>query len=415
MDVKSLQAKRDELFLKPSSSMVNGTVVIGLAGAALLAYGLFEGMAPRVWSALLLNVFFFYSIALGGIAFSGMQDVVGAVWGRPIKRLHESFASFIPVGTVFFLVFLACLWFDIFQARDVFPWMKNPAMVEHFPGKNVWLQPWFLVLRDVFAVLVVYALSAWQLSRSTLRDKFFLKSGDCAETTQRALLARDQLRYWSAPILFCYAMCYSLLGFDLLMSLAPTWFSTLWGGWLFSIMMQTLMASILLFLFILKGTSIGSAYGQQQFHDIGKMMHGFSIFFAYLTYAHILTYWYGNVPEETEYFIERLVGPWFWIVCIAPLFNFVIPLYVLLFKAAKWTGIVAVPLALMILIAQWFVYVLVVIPSIDGHHWTASYLDVGGLALILGLFLGSVIYFGRNNVMVGIADPLLPESYELGH
>jgi len=415
MDVKSLQAKQDQLFLKPSSTVVTSVLVVGLSGTALLAYGLFIGMAPRVWSALLLNMFFFYSIALGGIVFSGMQDVIGAVWGRPIKRLHESFASFLPVGSAFFLIFLICLWFDIANARDVFPWMKNPDLVNHFPGKDVWLQPGFLVLRDIFAVVVIFVLSAWQLSRSTLRDKFFLKNGESQESTQRALLARDQLRFWSAPILVCYALCYSLLGFDLLMSLAPTWFSTLWGGWLFSIMMQTLMASTLLFLFILKGTAIGEAYGRQQFHDIGKMMHGFSIFFAYLTYAHILTYWYGNVPEETEYFIERLQGPWFWIVCIAPIFNFVIPLYALLFKAAKWTGVVAVPLALMILVAQWFVYVMVVVPAIDGHHWSASYLDFGGLALTLGLFISSVIYFGKVNVMVGVADPLLPEAYEAGH
>ena len=117
-------------------------------------------------------------------------------------------------------------------------------------------------------------------------------------------------------------------------------------------------------------------------------MHGFTVFFAYLTYAHILTYWYGNVPEETEYFIHRMHGPWLWIVMISPFFSFVIPLFALIFKAAKWTPMAAIPLASIILIAQWFTYMLVVQPeTVRAETLFIPWVEFGGLLLIWGLFM----------------------------
>jgi hypothetical protein len=111
-------------------------------------------------------------------------------------------------------------------------------------------------------------------------------------------------------------------------------------------------------------------------------MHGFSIFFAYLTYAHILTYWYGNMPEETEYFLLRMKTPWLYIVLIAPLLSFLIPLYGLIPKASKWTKMITCPIAIGILVAQWFTYLLVVMPEVVKSG------PFGVPAIEIGMFLG---------------------------
>ena len=217
-------------------------------------------------------------------------------------------------------------------------------------------------------------------------------------------------------MLVVYALTFSLLGFDLLMSLAPTWFSTLWGGWLFAVMMQTLMATLMLFMWSFKGSAIGQVIQRQQFHDVGKLMHGFTIFFAYLTYAHILTYWYGNMPEETGYYIARLHAPWKYIVMIAPLVSFVIPLYTMIPKASKWTKMISGPIAIGILIAQWFTYMLVVMPEVvKAEDFGVPYIEIGLFFGLLGLFLGSVFAFGRRNPMVAVADPLLNAALAEGH
>ena len=201
------------------------------------------------------------------------------------------------------------------------------------------------------------------------------------------------------------------------MSLAPTWLSTLFGGWLFAIMMQTLMATLLVTMWVLKGTPIGSVIQRNHFHDVGKLMHGFTIFFAYLTYAHVLTYWYGNMPEETQYFIKRLEAPWIYIVLIAPLVSFVIPLYGMIPKASKWTKMIGGSIAIGILVAQWFTYLLVVMPEVVGKgEMSLPWVELGAFFGVFGLFLSSVFFFGRRNPMVSIGDPLLHDAMaEAGH
>jgi hypothetical protein len=179
-------------------------------------------------------------------------------------------------------------------------------------------------------------------------------------------------------------------------------------------MMQTLCATLLITMFALKGTPIGQLIGRQQFHDVGKLMHGFTIFFAYLTYAHVLTHWYGNMPEETEYYLHRLHGPWFWIIVIAPIFSFVIPLFALLPKASKWTAAITIPVALSILGAQWFADMLIVMPEVT-NSFGIPWIEVGTLLGFIGLFGTMFFRFAAKTPMVAIADPLLPQALSGGH
>jgi hypothetical protein len=405
---------RDSFYFKATPVFRGGVNAAILVGLTTLAIAFNQAEATRVWGALLFNMFFFFSIALGGVVICAMQDVIGATWGRPIRRLHEGFASFLPVAGIIMVIMFAAIKFDIADARNVYSWIKDPSLVAHIYGKGVWLQEHFMMIRCVVAIAVIIGLSRWQMNLGIKRDQHFI-DGNQQKASAAAEHARDTLRYWSAPVLIAYAVLYTILCFDLLMSLSPLWFSTLWGGWLFAVMIQTLMAVSLIAMFALQNTNFGAYFGRQQFHDSGKLMHGFTVFFAYLTYAHVLTYWYGNVPEETEYFIHRLHGPWFYIVTIAPFFNFVIPLFALIFKSAKWTAIITIPLATMILIAQWATYMLIVMPDTAHAGLSFPWVELGGLALIVGLFLGSFARFGRKTPMLAIADPLLRDAISAGH
>jgi hypothetical protein len=402
-------------FYLPSSSQLRGAVssfvVIGLIALGL---GLSRPeLQTRVWGALLFNTFFFFSVALGGSAFSAMQDVIGAKWGRSVMRIHEAFSSFVPVAALIFLGILASIKFNLAGADKVYSW--NPDVIHHFWGKRSWLVENFWLVRDILALTVIVGLVYWQIGMKTDRDRTFV-AGHKEEADKKAVKVRDTLRYWSAPLLVAYALCFTLLAFDLLMSLAPTWFSTLWGGWLFAVMMQTLMATLILTMWSLKGTAIGQYIKQSHFHDIGKLMHGFSIFFAYLTYSHVLTYWYGNMPEETEYFIHRLHAPWIYIVMIAPLLSFVVPLYGLIPKASKWTKMIVGPIAIGILVAQWFTYLLVVMPEVvKDAPFGLPGIELGIFFGVFGLFLASFSAFGRKNPMVAVADPLLHQSLAEAH
>ena len=414
MNFQDIYDSRDKYFLTSSNTTKGGIALCFVIGAVTIAAGFAAGDPTRVWGSILLNLMYFFGLALGGIAFAAMQDTVGAVWGRPIMRLHESFSSFLPVAAVLFTIFLICIKFDVASAGRVYSWVADPHILDHFWGKKDWLILDFMIVRDIFALACIVVLAMWQLRQKLTRDKLMLAGNADAAKTE-GLQAQKRLRYWSGPVLVVYALCFSLLAFDFTMSLAPLWYSTLWGGWSFAIMMQTLMASTLLIMFSLKSTVIGQVMGRQQFHDVGKLMHGFTIFFAYLTYAHVLTYWYGNMPEFSEYYLHRLHAPWVYIVMATPILVFVIPLFALIPKASKWTPVATIPLCGLILFAQWLTYILIVAPQTTKGSWAVPWIEFGVFLGVLGIFLSCIMWFGKRYPMVGIADPLLPEALAGGH
>jgi hypothetical protein len=412
MSSSSLYDQRKQFYLAVSPTMRGGLIFCILMGAVAFIGGMVAGEATRTWGSFLFNLFFFFAISVGGIAFAGMQDVIGAKWGRPMMRLHESFASFLPLAALCFVIFLFCIKLNILGAGKVYSWIADPDVIHGFWGKEDWLVPEFMIVRDIVALGLILYFAFWQLGQKVRRDHVMVASeSGPSQAREQGLRLQAKLRYWSAPVLVVYAICFSLLAFDLTMSLAPTWYSTLWGGWSFAAMMQTTMASILIFMFVMKDSPVGHLLRQQNFHDVGKLMHGFTIFFAYLTYAHIITYWYGNVPEETEYFLHRLHDPWVKIVIAIPFLVFLLPLFALIPKVSKWTAAITLPICGVILFSQWLVSMLVVIPQVvDGKTWGLPWIEVGLFLGFLGGFLSTILWFGKRFPMVGVGDPLLAEA-----
>ena len=112
-----------------------------------------------------------------------------------------------------------------------------------------------------------------------------------------------------APIIcLFYAFGCSIIAFDQVMSLTPTWFSNifgwyfLWGGFLSAV------AATALICVLLRATTPGwdVEITRARMHDLGKMIFAFSIFWMYLFFAQYIVIWYGNLPEETQFFRLRL-------------------------------------------------------------------------------------------------------------
>lgn len=389
------------------STARGGLIFLVLAGVLTFIAGMVVGEETRTWGSLLFNLMFFFSIALGGVAFGNMQDLIGASWGRPIKRIHESFVAFLPVAVVLFIAFFACIKLDLFQAGKVYKWIADPQMIAAYHGKNVWLQADFMIVRDVIALLVILTLARWHWKKTTAADTVVL-SGELEKAAIVGEQSRKALRHWSAPVLVAYAFLYSLLSFDLVMSLSPTWFSTLWGGLSFSIMMQTLFALTMILMFAFKGGPLGQFIQRQQFHDIGKLLFGFTAFYAYLAYSHVLTYWYTNIPEETSFFLTRMEQPWLKLLVAAPFVSFLVPFSLLVAKPAKWTAYLTIPVCCLVLAAQWVNYLLFVIPELaDAATWIFPWIEFGVMLGFVGVFFLMFARSSRKVPLLCIGDPLL--------
>lgn len=410
MTLNELYEKRNDFFIKDNSAVKNSIFVIGAVGLAALVYG-FITDPVRTWGAVLMNNVFFFLISLGGVLLGGIQDTVGAIWGRPIKRFHESFGRFFTISASIFIVFLVLIKLKVLGAQDVYVWIRNPSMLDHFPGKNVWLTPDFFIIRNIIALLVMVGLVRWSKKQNSLADKAFL-AGKLTEAEELGNLGRDRLRLFSGPVLFAHGTIFTFVVTDITMSLSPLWFSTLWGGWSFAVLMQSLLALILILLFFVQKTSFGAFISRQQFHDVGKMLHGFTAFWGYLTFSHIITYWYGNVPEETEYFIHRLHGPWMGLLIAIGIMAFAIPLFALIPKKSKWTFGASIPIATSILIAQWLMNLVVVQPEVvPADEFGMPLLEIGTLLLFAAGFAFSIYSYGRKNLMVSLPDPMLRKYF----
>ena len=91
--------------------------------------------------------------------------------------------------------------------------------------------------------------------------------------------------------------------------------------------------------------------------------------------ANLLVYEY---TRETSYFITRLQYPWVVFIAVAPILSFLLPLFVLIPKASKWTPAITIPIAVLVIGSQWIAYMMVVIPEVTNpSDWTFPWIELG--------------------------------------
>jgi len=268
----------------PEASRTTVGVLAGLVGLGALAFllGIAGGAGRRTWAIFLVNLIFWSGLAATGPAVAGMIEVTEGRWGARLRRIATSTAAFMPVSFVLFLVLMAGL-------PVLYPWVTTPI-----PKKAAWLNPTFFVLRTVVEVAVLYWVSI-RFARAV-----HASPAGPAEEPGRGERAR-----LAVILLILYGIVLSLLGYDLIMSLDPTWFSGLFGGYI----MVTALYSGFAFLTVLVGIrSLGRptwVMPPKEVQDLAKLVFATSIFWMYFFWSQYLVIWYGNVPIETRFVIAR--------------------------------------------------------------------------------------------------------------
>jgi hypothetical protein len=188
-----------------------------------------------------------------------------------------------------------------------------------------------------------------------------------------------------------------LLGFDLVMSMDPHWISTLFGGYTFVKAFYLGLGALIILAAITqikKGEASGLA--PSHFHDIGKLFFAFCLLWADFFYVQLTVIWYGNIPEETHYVIERTVMvPWNTLAWTVFIVCFIIPFVILLNKKVKSKPLVMIILCSAIIIGFWLEHLLLLAPALshDVHSLPLGVTD--GLITVgfLGLMVMAVSFF----------------------
>jgi hypothetical protein len=274
---------------------------------------------------------FFLSISLGALWFVILQHLVRAGWSVLVRRVAEGIALNLTWVWVLFVPVLYGM-----SKGELHPWAGHheaaaaghgeaghgeapahgeaaahgaaPAAAGHEGGhaltgsKATYLSLGFFSARLAGYFALWIGMAVFFCGGSLQQDQ----SGDPAITSK--------LQWWAPVAMIAFALSASLAGFDLLMSLDPHWYSTIFGLWFFAGGAVSFFATLILTVFLLQSRGLLREISAEHYHDVGKLMFGFTVFWAYVSYSQFMLQWYGNIPEETVWYMRRSTGGGSWAV-----------------------------------------------------------------------------------------------------
>ena len=383
----------------------------GLVGAAAFLYGVVAGDSIRAWQSLLVNFLFFGGLAQAGVVLSAIMRVTSSRWGRGLKRTAEATTAFLPVAFLLLLVLLA-------GVSEWAPWVREPV-----EAKQAWLNIPFFVARQVLGCLLLGGVSVAYVYRSVRPDIGLLdQSGEHVATgfarrliagwrgidEERETAQRAQGRLAPA-VLIAYGWIFTLIAFDFFMSLNPHWFSSLAGGYYF---IGNLFAGFALLAVVAvwarERLQLRAYVGPHQLHDVGKLLFGFCILWAYMFWSQYLVIWFGDLPEETEFIAHRMQGAWAPLAWTVFALVFVIPFVVLLSRAVKTSPRGLTAIACVGLVGMWLERFILVSPSLwHGEGVPLGVIELLVTAGVLGLFAWCYTTFLQTFPVLALSDPRL--------
>lgn len=319
--------------------------LIAAVGALAFLTGTASGNAARMWSVYLVNLVFWSGLAVTGPAIAAMMQLTEARWSPSVRRIALTTSGFLPVSFVLFV--------GLYAGRTVlYPWATTPI-----PAKALWLNTPFFWLRTLAGAAVLFGV-AFAFVRALLKDT--VPSDLARERTRRNRLAVILLMLWVGVV--------SLWGFDLVMSLDPRWYSGLFGGYFVVSTFYTTLC--LLSILTVRANWRGQAsIPPAAVQDVAKLQFAMAIMWMYFFWSQYLVIWYGNVPVETRFVIQRFFAqPWqtvAWIVFVA---GWLIPFAYLLKRLTGRPPQRHTPLVLVALLGLGAIFlerVLVVFPSVS--------------------------------------------------
>ena len=368
-----------------------------IVGVAALGWAFSSGDAALAWSTYLIGAFFALGLGVFGLAWIAIVNLAGGTWAVTMRRVPEAMTAWLlPGGILALLVLLG--------AGSLYQWSHADVVAadEVLSHKAPFLNLQMFTIFGVVSIALWAIFAAVIVGASQRQDR---DGGVRATRSNRAM---------SALFLVVFAITFSILSFYFLLSLDAHWFSTMFAVLVFTDVSQTgtafvtLMAALLVSSGALKGF-----LNEHHLHSIGKMLFAWTGFWAYIYFCQFMLIWYANIPEETVYFIRRTDHGWAPYMLALPVLKFALPFLLMLPRDAKRSPARLIPVALLVLFAQFWELFLMVAPAI-GHGEAAAVaplpvVELGGTLGFVGLF---TLVFGwalQRRDPVPLKDPGLAE------
>jgi hypothetical protein len=369
------------------------TGLIGVIGSYALASGR-EGGLDELLQTYLVSFAFFLSLSLGALFFVMLQHVTRAGWSVVVRRVAEAMAANVWLMAVLAVPILL-------GVEHLYKWAK-PGVAATDPlvaAKVGFLNTEFFLIR-IAVYFIVWSVLAWFFYSNSKRQD---DSGDPALTRRMEVV--------SAPGIVLFALTLNFAAFDLLMSLDPHWFSTIYGVYYFAsavLLFFAVMPKIMMW-FQMQGL-LKHAVTVEHYHDLGKFMFAFTVFWAYIAFSQYMLIWYGNIPEETQWYLKRQTGDWTW-VSLALLFgHFILPFLMLISRHVKRRPLPLAVIGVFVAVMCWVDMYWLVIPEFSPGVARFGVLDVLVYLGIAGIYSAVLVWRLGRTSLVPEKDPRLVES-----
>ena len=365
----------------------------------LLRLGIFLGVLTffagyfidreRSWFSFLVSSQFVLFLSLGACFFLAVQYVSRAVWSVNIRRLMLGFGQYLPYAFVFSLALLLSedhlyAWFD---PQSV----EKDHLLEH---KSPYLNTSFFFIR------LLCFFSLWMILFKKIKTNSLLQ-----DKQQGDLFTEKNIKL-SIAFLLVFVFSFTFYSIDVLMSLEPHWFSTIFGVYTFTGAFQSFIAALCLtIIFLWNRGYLKDAVNINHLHDLGKFLLGCTILWAYIAFSQYMLTWYANLPEETLYYIPRSKNEWAWVSIMLIVGKFALPFLLLLPRHMKRKTQTMAGISVLVLVMQYVDIYWMAYPHFDKKEVYFGFIEVGILLGFVSLLCYVILDFYSKHPLTPLGDP----------
>jgi hypothetical protein len=308
---------------------ISSVVAAGLAVA--------DGSIDHVLRAWLLGLMLTFGFAVGGLALLMVQYVTGGKWGLLLRRPLEAMSRTLPLIFLYWVVIA-------FSLKRLYLW-ASPAMVDDGVKRGLisadqlevinhaisFKQPMLNPFAFIWVSLLCFAI--WGFYMWRLNSLGLERDAASPATTPEWIKRFENI---SGPGIVVYAITMSAAAIYWVMSLDPTWYSSVYGLlFLVGQGYQVLALGIIVAVSLSQGEPFRTILRTTEQHDLGKFTFAFVMLNIYLAFSQFLIIWSGNLPEEIPWYLDRFNGGWGVIITLDFLFHWLIPFTLLLSRDLK--------------------------------------------------------------------------------
>jgi len=364
------------------------SLVVGLIFAAISVAGAFT-RPDEFFRGYLLGFMAWLGVTLGSMAILMIRHLTGGGWGMVIRRILGAAMRCVPLMALLFVPIL-------FGLPKLYVWARPLDSVadKHLREHLQQITKTYLTAHGFISRAVIY-FGIWNLL------SFFLTKWSAQQDHPPVRDNSVRFQILSGPGLILYGFTISFAAIDWVMSIDPSWISTIYGLLvLIGEILSAMCFAVVVERILVKYKPMSELLKPDYVHDHGKWMLTFVMVWAYFAFSQWLIIWAGNLPEEITWYMKRLNGGWGYVGLFLVLFHFAVPFVFLLSRPFKRDVTKLVWLAVWLMLMRYLDLFWMIEPNFSGRLGV-TWADVVVPVAMGGLWLA---YFFRNLDSM----PLLP-------